>query len=799
MKKIMILFLFLSVGPFSRAAVDGAISGSVQDPTGVALPNVMVQLVDEGGGAVMNVQSSATGEYRFFPVQFGDYQISVKVTGFIPTLVDVHVSSGAESQVTVTLQTQAREIVLNVKAKKRLIQKSASVSRVEINKEAIANMPQGENIKLPKLLASTTPGIVQGAFGQSFIRGNHANIQYQIDGVQLPDSPSNTFGEAFSPRNIDHMEVITGGVPAEYGERLAAVVNIVTKSGTETPQGGGEVNYGSYNTFSPFAVYGGSNADGRWHYYASAGYSQSDRGLDTPQPRSTGDQTQGGDEATHDQSNSNNEFAKIDWFANNENKFSLVLFNSYSFYQIPNYPSSFSPKDPFFQAGYKDAWGNQGAGTTFNYSPANTDDTQAEQNSYLQLVWKTTLSPSSFLQVAPYYKYSFIRVTNDPSNDLISARGPAPFLINGSTPSSFSESRKTDNYGIKADYTNRLNDSHLVKFGSQVQSSLSQGAINVIADSYNTVNTPAFSETPSNDNSSTAASFESVYLQDDFSMTKALILNAGLRFDAVQFSFASQDSSSSLLQPRIGLNYSLSEETKVHIFYGKLFQPAPAENLRDTFVTVGANPKLLPYDIKPEKDDYYEVGIAQQWLEHVFTVNVYYKDSVDQLDDAQLLNTSIAQPYNFARGIAYGIEVSVKGILSGHWSDFMNYSYEIAKGNGLSGGLFTGQTPSTEWQYLDHVQMQTANLGLTYSQDGFNWTNIILFGSGLRTGPNNNSSLPQHITLDTTVNYKFAEYKVGADILNIGDNVYPISIANGFNGSHYASGRQYFVHLGRDF
>ena len=81
-------------------------------------------------------------------------------------------------------------------------------------------MPQGDTASLPKLLYTTNAGMVEGPFGQVFTRGNHANLQYQIDGIQLPDSTGGSFGEAFATTNIDHMDVITGGLPAEFGTRL---------------------------------------------------------------------------------------------------------------------------------------------------------------------------------------------------------------------------------------------------------------------------------------------------------------------------------------------------------------------------------------------------------------------------------------------------------------------------------------------------------------------------------------------------------------------------------------------------
>jgi len=799
MKKLISLTCGLFfVASAAWAGVDGSISGTLTDPQGVALSNAVVKLLNTQGGLVKETTTSTTGEFQFFPVVFGDYDLAVESPDFAPYHATVHVASGGNSQADIHLQTKeaGKEMVLEVKAKKHLIQNSASVSSTEITHEQIKNLPQGDEISLPKLMTSTMPGAVQGPFGQVFFRGNHANIQYQIDGIQLPDSPSNTFGQAFSPRNIDHMEVITGGIPSEYGERLAAVVNVVTKTGPEKPGGEAELNYGSYNTFSPHLMYGGSTPSGNVHYFLSGNYNRTDRGLDTPQPASESDQKQGGKDAVHDQAYGNNEFAKIDWLMNNDDKLSFVFFNAENHYQIPNYPQSFKVTDAFFQPGFSDQFGNGGnaSAPTFNFVPYNTDDWQSEANAYMQVILKHTFNERSFLQLAPYYKYSYIKVQNDPTNDLAtSATGATP--VTGSSPSSFYENRHVNNVGLKGDYTLRVNEQHLVKAGLQVQRSRSEGLISVQTD---------LATAPTTDGSPDTGYFESVYLQDDYTIAKPLILNVGVRFDATQFMFAGLHPTDSQVQPRIGLNYLLTDTTKLHVFYGRLFQPAPVENLRDTFINSGAG-QLAPYDIKAEKDDYYEAGVAQQIADqHVVNLNVYYKNATDMLDDAQLLNTSIAQPYNFAKGYAYGAELSLHGQINNDWSEFANYTYEIAKGKGISGGIFTGVQPSSTYQYLDHVQVHTANGGVTYSKNHFWWTTEGLFGSGLRTGPDNSKSLPSHFTMDTTVGYEFhgdewfEKFKLSADWLNVLDNVYPISVANGFNGSHYAAGTQVFVRLSKE-
>jgi len=199
--------------------------------------------------------------------------------------------------------------------------------------------------------------------------------------------------------------------------------------------------------------------------------------------------------------------------------------------------------------------------------------------------------------------------------------------------------------------------------------------------------------------------------------------------------------------------------------------------------------------------------VAQELpFNHVVTLNAYYKDATNMLDDAQLPGSSVAQPYNKAVGYAWGIEFQAKGQFTDDLTHFVTYTHSIAKGKGTSGGIFAlSSPPSDTYQFLDHCQTDTANAGVTWRKYGF-WTTVQgLFGSGLRTGPDNNISLPSHFTFNATVGYEwkgpewYKNVKVYGDVLNIFDNAYPITIANGYNGSHYAAGRQYFIHLVKEF
>ena len=68
----------------------------------------------------------------------------------------------------------------------------------DFNRQAIETQPQGDNQQLNQLILQA-PGVAQDSFGQIHVRGDHANLQYRINGVQLPEG-INVFGQALQTR-----------------------------------------------------------------------------------------------------------------------------------------------------------------------------------------------------------------------------------------------------------------------------------------------------------------------------------------------------------------------------------------------------------------------------------------------------------------------------------------------------------------------------------------------------------------------------------------------------------------------
>ena len=149
-----------------------------------------------------------------------------------------------------------------------------------ISKEQIASLSQGDNAPINQVILRA-PGVAQdsAANGDLHVRGEHANLQYRINDVLLPEGITG-FGLELDPRFVESMQLITGSLPAQYGFRTAGVVDIQTKSGAFENGGEAEMYGGSYDTIRPSFEYGGSQ--GKLNYFMDGSYDHNDLGIENP-------------------------------------------------------------------------------------------------------------------------------------------------------------------------------------------------------------------------------------------------------------------------------------------------------------------------------------------------------------------------------------------------------------------------------------------------------------------------------------------------------------------------------------
>src|SRR5215467_5226542 len=144
----------------------------------------------------------------------------------------------------------------------------------DFSRAVIEALPQGNNAPLDKVLLQA-PGVTQdsAASGLFHVRNEHANAQYRINGIQIPDGVGG-FSQLFDTSFIGSFQLITGALPAQYGLHTAGLVDIKTNNAAFNNSGTISVYGGSQQWISPSVEYGGTS--GKTQYYFTGRYTAND-------------------------------------------------------------------------------------------------------------------------------------------------------------------------------------------------------------------------------------------------------------------------------------------------------------------------------------------------------------------------------------------------------------------------------------------------------------------------------------------------------------------------------------------
>jgi len=782
---LILLLALIGRSPPVLAANLGIIHGSVHDEQGHPIPGAVVTLL-RGTVSVDQHNTDATGHFELEQVPFGRYRITFAAPDGRMDDREVLIASGDVLELDVTLPTL--EETVTVVAPKREAPRPATTtgSTAQIQREDVQARPRGDSASVNEILA-TQPGFVYDALGQIYVRGNHANIQYQLDGVQLPDTVSALFGQFLNPRLVENMEVITGGLPAEYGQRLAAVVNLNSRRPPPEGEGRAELLYGSFETVSPSGYWG--QKLGSVSYLVGGNLQWTNRGLDPPNPTTY----------LNNNAQQGHLFAKADVDLNDRDHLSTLFSYAHNRFQIPI--------DPTLQPGNTtpDQYGNPPP----PYFPPDTQQTETENDLFGILSYRHDFSAAKSLRIAGYVRHSTAKFFGDPQHAL----GPTQELCPpGSTdpldcPGASNVNRRADHVGMVADYLQRLGDQHTLKFGLSLDQLWGRTAY----DSYARAFTPPpdFVRIGQGADEPTATT-GGAYAQDRYTVGK-LTLSGGLRAD---FQTATPGAGSNRatdvgVSPRIGAAWAFTPDLVAHAFFGLLWIPPSVTDVAAGARLSNAVPpdQPIPYDLRPEKDRYAEVGLRARVISQLtLGLTLWGRLSTDQLDETEIGNTGITTPYNFAEGRAGGIEATIDVVLTQKLTAFGNVSFGTAQGKGISSAkyLFSAEDlANQDWQILDHSQTWTANGGAAY-RDGPTLASMeVAYGSGLRTGANNQSHVPGWVRVDLTLAHDFLNLPLrptlAIDIVNLFDAQYAYRISNGFNGSHWAPGRSVYVRTAVNF
>jgi hypothetical protein len=214
--------------PASAAEQTGKINGTVYDPDGVPLAGVTVTISSSNMMGKRRTQTSEDGSFLFFGLPPGKYTIEIDQSGFLPYKQEqIRVSIGGTASLDILLEVPTAEETITVTAKRPVVDKEKTQLGENYDDEFLEEVPVGRSYQS---VATLAPGVVGG--GNPNIHGGtmYSNA-YLVDGVNTTDPATNTFAANFNYDAIKEVQIITGGLDAEYGQVTGGIINLVTKSG----------------------------------------------------------------------------------------------------------------------------------------------------------------------------------------------------------------------------------------------------------------------------------------------------------------------------------------------------------------------------------------------------------------------------------------------------------------------------------------------------------------------------------------------------------------------------------------
>ncbi|KRQ02450.1 TonB-dependent receptor domain-containing protein [Bradyrhizobium manausense] len=719
----------------------------------------------------------------------------------------------------------------------------------QLDQKDLETLPQGSAAQLSDIVLQF-PGVYQDSTssGDFHIRNEHANVQYRINGIMLPDGVSG-FSQLLETSFISNIQLLTGALPAQYGLRTAGVLDITSKSGAALSGGSVSIYGGSHQTITPSFEYGG--VAGNTDYYVAGRYLSTGLGLENPLPSLN---------AIHDHSEQGRFFAYTSTALDPQTRVVTISGFGLTRYQIPNNPGQpgnaggfcggpFDPANPCLNpdgspnptAPAYTAFGKGG------FDSATLNQNQYEKNAYNVIAWQK--SEGNFdAQLSYYSRYSDLHFVPDAVGDL---------FINNVASDVY---RSSFLNGVSGDFSYRLNEAHTVRAGFYTHGEQTQIA-NVSTVQPLDPNDPnglTAIDTPFNivDKSRLFGWQLGAYAQDEWRLTRELTLNYGLRFDQIyQYTDANQFS------PRASLTYKPWWSTVLHVGYMRTFQPPPQVLGRTTPTdifngTTAAVPTVTPDQaavlpgqvagqplqnigaIQPERADVYDAGFTQQLLPQCPTSasamptkapvaancpslelggSIYYKKARDLLDDGQFGQAYTLTAFNYDKAENYGAELKLRFRWGGFaadtsWAWGVQHAHTVVSNQTLFSPDDLAYIQN-HWIHTDHDQTYTGSGRVAYRWsdsntwlDGTTVSATFIYGSGLRTDPADGSTcpncahLPSYWQVNTGVAHEFINgwnglpVTVRFDVVNVADYIYQIRNGSGIGvfAPQYGPRRGYY-------
>ena len=638
------------------------------------------------------------------------------------------------------------------------IQPALGATLYQFSAKNLEQIPQGKQAALNQVLLQA-PGVAQDSFGQLHVRGDHNEVQYRLDGVELPEGFS-VFSQALESRFAHSVNFITGALPAQYGVLQAAVIDITTKSGATDPGSEISIYGGARDFFQPSFSTGGSA--GKWDWFFTGDFEHNRVGIENPTDSFN---------PIHDLSNQEHGLAHIDYTIDEDTRLSLIAGISDAQYQIPNNPG----QTPL---GY-----SVGGITSFN--SANLNEHQREITDFAILSLQKSIDDFS-IQSSVFSRYSSLYFSPDPIGDL---------LFTGIAQTA---ARSLFSTGVQSDASYVLDESHTLRGGFQMTAEHTVSHTDSLVFPLDS-NGAQIGGEPINivDGAGKTGGVYGLYLQDEWKILPNFTLNYGGRFDLVdEFTHENQFS------PRVNLVWQPDSATALHTGYSHYFTPPPFELVGNHSVDLFANTSAAASvtqdnTVRAEHDSYFDAGIDRVLLPGLHAgVDGYFKQARQLIDEGQFGAPIILSAFNYAHGQVGGVEETIN-YDTGPLALYANLATSRAIGKDIDTAQFNFTVPELDYIahhyiFLDHDQRFSSSAGASYglfksTPNPASVSADVVIGSGLRASTAtipNGRALPGYYAINLGMTQKIATgWREGLefrfDVQNLLDRKYEIRDGTG--------------------
>jgi hypothetical protein len=648
------------------------------------------------------------------------------------------------------------------------IEPGLGASTYSLTNDAVESRPGGETTTISQILLQA-PGVAQDGSGKLRVRQSQGSLQYRINNVILPDGLTD-LGESLSPRIAAKVQLVTGALPAQYGLNAGGVVNITTKDGVYLNGGQAELYGGSQSEIEPAFEYGGSV--GNTNFFASGSYLHNNLGIASPD---------GSTDPLHDHSKQLEGLAYVDHVLDPQTRIAMIVGASDERFQIANRSGQNAaatvPGSVLFQRPLT----VNGVGS---FASEDRDGRRHDANRF-GVVSLLHTTDKLTLQLAGFARYS---------RSILAASGDGEIAFTGAGR----DTRDTvSTMGVQVEGVYELADTHTLRAGAVVTRDIDNGlsrtlALPIDAQGFQTSDVPR----QFIDASRLVVWKDSVFLQDEWRPTTSLTLNIGGRLDRVRTA-----SDMTRFSPRVSLVWMPQADSVFHLGYARYFIPAPLEGANEKpaeFATTTARlPTVGGNAVLAESDDYYDVGFQRNIGKLTASVDTYWRQARNLIDEGQFGALDRDVPFNYGHGRIRGVEFALT-YTANRLSGWANVAVAETRAEGIISNQYYFTASQLAYAATLSVQMSsaqtaTASGGVSYRFDALRLSGDMLYGSGLRRtlpgGPPNGDHLPGYVQVNLSAVCRVAKFRdhpldVRIDINNVLDRRYQLR-----DGSALADGQ----------